>query len=123
MCNARIRRALPYALKPRHCRRVAALFASLHRTAPHIAKSSVARGERIVMIALREGQRSIVAESLDVRFDPHLGVIRRPLGATIEINVELNLQSPNVFLKTCELLVNRKLRLVHQSFDFVALAT
>src|SRR5215212_3224877 len=51
---------------PTRGRAVAApLFALLHRSTPELHEGGVARGERVVVVALREAERAVVREPLD----------------------------------------------------------
>src|SRR5215510_12071935 len=77
----------------------AAFLATLHRAAPHVTEGSITGRQGIEMITLRERQSAIITEPLNMGFHAHLGVIRRPLRSAVEIDVELNLQSSNIFFQ------------------------
>jgi len=100
--------------------RIAAFLAALHRAPPEIAKRGVSRGQRIEVIALGEGKCAIIAEPFDVGLYPHLGIIGWALGSAVKINIELDLQSPNIFVQMCELLLDSQLFFKDQSPALVA---
>src|SRR5918911_5177301 len=95
--------------RSRHGCRVTPLFASLHRATPQLAKRGVARDQRVVMIALGKGERAIIPDTFDNRFDAALRVVRWTLGRAVEIDIKLHLKATYVLLKTPKLLFNRRL--------------
>src|SRR2546426_3158323 len=67
------------------------LFPALQRAAPHLAKRSISRRQRVVVVPLRKVQRPVVAQTFEVTFKTHLCVIRRAFASTIEVDVIFNL--------------------------------
>jgi hypothetical protein len=60
------------------------------------------------VIALGEAQCAIVAQSFEVGFNSHLGIVRRALAATIEVDIEFNLQAANIFFESHQMVFDRE---------------
>ena len=65
------------------------------------------------MVALSKGQVAIVAQALDMRFYPHLGIVGGALCTTVEVNVVFNFQFTDVFFKPSELIIDGNLAFLH----------
>src|SRR5450432_3555565 len=89
--------------------RVATFFTTLHCAPPEITEGGIARCQGVEVVTLCIAQRAIVSQPLDDRFHTVLGVIRRPLRGAIKIDIKLDLQAANIFLKSNKLLLGRRL--------------
>src|SRR5215813_7137597 len=80
-----------FRLGPRSSYRIAAFFTTLQCSPPQLAEGVIPRRERVVLEPLCVSKSAIVKQSLDVRLDTVLGIVRRPLRRAVEIDIKLNL--------------------------------
>src|SRR5690349_11615782 len=77
----------------------------LERSTPEFSVRSKPGHQHVQLISLRECHRPIVEHPLDLRFEPGAGFERRTLGRSVEIDIEVDLQTANVILKSANLLL------------------
>ena len=88
--------------------RAAAFLEVLDRPPPQLLVHVVARDEAVVLEPLPERHVAGVVEPLHERVRPVLHVVGRLLRPAIEVDLELDLELPDVLVETSELFVNAR---------------